>query len=114
MKVLPQIVPFLLLIWGDSYTKIFIAGDNHVWNSLTLYDGLFQGHNLSSLLFCLGMRRAMRKFEESCRTRFPGGDFRRILHLDYIDDMFLKLPQENLSFVLSMIEGNCIIRSDES
>ena len=26
LKVLPQIVPFLLSIWGDSYTSIFIAG----------------------------------------------------------------------------------------
>ena len=51
---IPELAPFLLALWGDHGTTVFVANGPASWGSLCLVDGLFQGHNLSSILFCLG------------------------------------------------------------
>ena len=51
-------------------------------------DGLFQGNNLSSLIFCLGLRRALRRFQELATLADP--DASKPLHLQYIDVLIMK------------------------
>ena len=82
VDVLPELAPFLLQLWGNKGTSIHMNISACDWKSIVLWDGLFQGHNLSSLLFCLGLRRALRRFENQC---VYGS-----VHLEYIDDVVLQ------------------------
>ena len=66
LATVPEIAPFLIQLWGDSGTPIFLANRTSTWKTFCLVVGLVQGHILSSLLFCLGLRRVMRRFDEAC------------------------------------------------
>ena len=58
---------------------------------IRLLDGLFQGDSLSTALFCLGLRRALRRFEGSMREvglLEPGA---QLVHMEYVDDILMNL-----------------------
>ena len=77
-------------MWGDSGDPIHIAAGAASWYSFDMLDGLFQGHNLSTLLFCLGLRLAIRRFEQdysSSECAIAG----KPVHFEYIDDLLMKL-----------------------
>ena len=48
---IPEFAPFLIALWGDHGTTVFVVNKSASWGSLCLVDGLFQSHNLSSILF---------------------------------------------------------------
>ena len=52
VKELPELAPFLMLLWGDAGTPIYVPADANTWERILVYDGLSQGHALASLLFC--------------------------------------------------------------
>ena len=58
-----------------------------------MVDGLFQGHTLSSLLFCLGLRRALRRFLQEYSASACGAAGVPV-HYEYMDDMLLKLKPD--------------------
>ena len=91
LSTVPELAPFLIQLWGDNGTPIFVANSTSTWKTFCLVHGLFQGHNLSSLLFCLGLRRAMRRFEGSCENQLEPDD--DSVHMEYIDDLFLDKHQ---------------------
>ena len=66
LEFLHELAPFLISLWGENGTPMFVANGQASWSLLHLVDGLFQGHNLSSILFCLGLRRVLRTFEQRC------------------------------------------------
>ena len=85
----PEIAPYLINLWGAEGTPVHIASGATSWASFEMRDGLYQGHTLSSLLFCLGLRRALRRFlrEYSGSPCSAGGT---PVHLEYMDDMLFK------------------------
>ena len=85
LEFLPEIAPFVLQLWGTEGTDIYCANGASTWNVSKLVDGLFQGHNLSSLLFCLGLRRAMRRFQSNCDPCVQSS-----VHVEYIDDLIMQ------------------------
>ena len=85
---LPELAPFMVQLRGDQGTTVYVATGASVWEPIVLRDGLFQGHTLSSLLFCLGLRRALRRFTAAYQAVEPGDD---IVMLAYIDDVLAKL-----------------------
>ena len=88
LEVLPELAPFVLQLWGEEGTPIHVAAGAGDWQRITIMDGLFQGHALSSLLFCLGLRRALRRFTEAYAEAEPG---ETVILLAYIDDVLAKL-----------------------
>ena len=97
-----EIAPFLVQLWGDKGTLISIASDCSSWAVIFLVDGLFQGHNLSSLLFCMALRRAMRRFMEACDLQVDL--IGKVIHLEYIDDMFVKIKASVVHVVVPLLE----------
>ena len=65
LSTIPEVAPFMMLLWGEEGTPIYVAAGASEWQRIVIPDGLFQGHALSSLLFCLGLRRALRRFTEA-------------------------------------------------
>ena len=63
IDTMPELAPFLVQVWGGNGTQIFSNISACTWEEISLFDGLFQGHNLSSVLFCLGLKRALKRFE---------------------------------------------------
>ena len=53
LESLPEIAPFILQLWGDGKFIYCASGGTSCFAS-KMVDGLFQGNNLSFLLFCLG------------------------------------------------------------
>ena len=51
LLTIPEIAPFLLSLWGECGTTVFVANGHGSWGSLCLVDGLFQGHNLYPFCF---------------------------------------------------------------
>ena len=100
---MPELALFLTLLWSNGGTPIFIADSDSTWASILLIDGLYQGHNLSSLLFCLGLRKALRRFEEQCSTRLALEDMP--LHLEYIDDLLMKVRLDTAGTVMPLFEA---------
>ena len=101
---LPELAPFVALLWGVDGTPIHIASRSAEWANILLLDGLFQGHNLSTLLFCLGMRRALKRFCDSyVEAGFAIANGAPI-HMEYIDDMILKLPPDDADAWLPLLE----------
>ena len=90
----PELAPFLVSLWGEAGTPIVIAVGSGEWARITLLDGLFQGHNLSTLLFCLGLRRAMRRFEADYVAAGFAIEKGLPIRMEYIDDMLMKLPAD--------------------
>ena len=91
-------------MWGESGTPIHIADGQGSFCILMMLDGLFQGHNLSSILFCLGLRRALRRFlaaysqSECDQSRVP-------VHFEYIDDMLMKLAAAEVGTWLPLLQN---------
>ena len=84
-------------------TPVFIADSDSTWASILLVDGLYQGHNLSSLLFCLGLRKALKRFEEQCSARLVLDDLP--LHMEYIDDLLMKMRSDTVGVVMPLLEA---------
>ena len=103
LSTVPELAPFLIQLWGDNGTPIFVANTTSTWKTFCLVDGLFQGHNLSSLLFCLGLRRVMRRFESSCENQLEPND--DSVHMEYIDDLLLKVSVDVLDVVIPLLEA---------
>eukprot|EP00959_Pyramimonas_sp_CCMP1952_P016447 348922-Pyramimonas_sp.AAC.1 len=64
-KEVPEIALYLLNLWGPAGTPVYTASGPAAWSCFSMVDGLYQGHTLYSLLFCLGLRRALRRFLEA-------------------------------------------------
>lgn len=101
--VMPEIVPFLLQLWGESATSIYTPSGTKQWTIIEMYDGLFQGNNLSTIGFCLGLRRAMRRFTEVAVQTL--GPTLRLLHLEYIDDLVVKFHPDQSAVLLPLLES---------
>ena len=86
-------------LWGSEGTPIFCADGTNSWHSFKFLDGLFQGHNLSSLLFTLGLRRALRRFYELCDD-----SVKKMIHLEYIDDLILHFDPNNTKLIVLILE----------
>ena len=84
IDTVPELAPFLLQLWGDRGTPILSSISACAWEEMLLFDGLFQGHNLSSLLFCLGLKRAF--------------------HCEYIDDLVLKFQPHLAEAIVPKLE----------
>ena len=76
---------------------------NASWTTISLMDGLFQGHNLSSLLFCMGLKRALRRFHQNCDLHQVPCTER--MHLEYIDDLLLKMRSNAVHRVMPLLEA---------
>ena len=87
LESMPEIGPFLAALWGEKGTTIHVASGSSSWDTIVLVDGLFQGHSLSSLLFCLALQRALRRFSTTYGSH--GGVQPTVMA--YIDDLLLKL-----------------------
>ena len=99
---LPEIAPFLIQLWGIRGTPISIASDCSSWAVILLIDGLFQGHNLSSLLFCLALRRAMKRFTQACDVQ--SDVIGKVIRIEYIDDLVLKIRASVVHVVIPLLE----------
>ena len=98
LEYLPEIAPFVLQLWGTEGTSIYCANGPSTWNVSKLVDGLFQGHNLFSLLFCLGLRRAMRRFQNNCDLSVQSS-----VHVEYIDDLILQFQPHLAHLVMPVL-----------
>ena len=96
---------FLISLWGSQGTTIHVADGAASWSIIVLLDGLSQGHNLSTILFCLGLRRALRRFMESLHAAGLGTDACHILHLEFIDDLLMKLPPDSVNVWLPLLRA---------
>ena len=67
-----------------------------------MYDGLFQGSNFSTLAFCLGLRRALRRFQE--KVGRLEGSLVKLLYLEYIDDVVLKFNPDYAHLAIPLLE----------
>ena len=85
---IPEVAPFMMLLWGEEGTPLYVATGASDWLRIVIFDGLFQAHALSSLLCCLGLRRALRRFTETYLAAEPGES---VVLLAYIDDVLAKL-----------------------
>ena len=102
LEYVPELASFLLQLWGEQGTPVMVANGANKWATFYLVDGLFQEHNLSSILFCLGMRRVMRKFENACSLISKPDEIP--IHLEYIDDLLLKVSVHVLEMVIPLLE----------
>ena len=72
------------------------------WTVISMHDGLFQGNNLSALAFCLGLRRALRRFHEAAAREYPSE--LKPLHMEYIDDLVVKFHLDRIRILLPLLE----------
>ena len=91
----PELANFLICLWGDNGAPAYVADGSASCCIFRVHDGLFQGHNLSSILFCLAMRRAIRRFTDS----YPVS-----AHIEYIDDMLMQLKAAEVHIWLPLLE----------
>jgi hypothetical protein len=89
-------------MWEESGTPIFVADGPNSWCILSMIDGLFQGHNLSSLLFCIGLRRGLKRFLQAYCASVCGVDGPPI-HIEYIDDILMKLRADEAKIWLPLL-----------
>ena len=97
IDAIPELAPFLLQLWGESGTPIYTSVGPCAWEKIVLVDGLFQRHNLSSLLFCLGLKRALKRFELN--------NSESVFHCEYIDDLLLKFRPHLAETIMPKLES---------
>ena len=91
----PELANFLVCLWGEHGTPVYVADGSDSYCIFRVLDGLFQGHNLSSILFCLAMRRAIQRFTESYFVS---------AHIEYIDDMLMQSKAAEVHIWLPLLE----------
>ena len=88
---LPELAPFIVGL-GSAGTPIYVASGAATWDVIMLLDGLFQEHCLSAAIFCLGLRRALRRFEGSMREVGLLEPGLQLVHIEHVDDILMNLP----------------------
>ena len=106
LLMMPEIVPFLMKLWGEEHTPIFIASGMNEWTIIEMQDGLFQGNNLSALAFCLGLRRALRRFEEAAKRVEPAVPKRLLMW--YIDDLDLRFHLDRAHLLVFVLQESLL------
>ena len=99
LESLPEIALFVLQLWGTDGTPIFCANGSCSWHVSKMVDGLFQGNNLSSLLFCFALKRGLRRFYNSCDESVVSS-----VHVEYIDDLVLQFQPHLAHLVVPVLK----------
>lgn len=55
LEELSELASFLSSLWGSTAPLILLSDEMGRWRELMMQDGLYQGHNLSSISFCISL-----------------------------------------------------------
>ncbi len=102
---LPSLAPIMSSIWATGPTNVWVETSPGIWQTHLVYDGLFQGECLASIIYCLGAATALDTFWSRVHTTPNIADYfvnltnptdTIITVLAYIDDMLLIAPDHLL------------------